>query len=127
MLECLDPSYGVPALYAFQGKLMRLGMPHSGPMPTKERVNSPCACGSGKKYKRCCMNVVRLQEHPYVPPQTATQSAVRTAAAELGKGILEPHCVICGDTNRDSKILRVPTQKGESDLCEDCYRIQIAM
>ena len=35
-------------------QLMRLGIPFGG--RRKSGRNVPCPCGSGKKYKRCCLN-----------------------------------------------------------------------
>ena len=34
-----------------------LGMPHREPLRKVGR-NDPCPCGSGKKFKKCCLNVV---------------------------------------------------------------------
>ena len=92
-------------------------------MFAKQKVNDKCACGSGKKYKICCMHKV-LHKHIYLPPKTMEQFAVRATLEVLMAGISVPHCKVCGDTEKESKIVKIPTQIGDIYLCEDCYRIQ---
>lgn len=38
----------------------------------KLRVNDPCPCGSGKKYKKCCMRSESMQSLPAIQPPTHT-------------------------------------------------------
>lgn len=68
-----------------------------------------------------------LQKHNYLPPQTLTQSITRNTLNKLMENIKEPHCEICGDTENDCKIKKIPTQIGYIYLCEDCYDIQLNM
>ena len=47
---------------------------------------------------------------------------------ELLNSIKEPHCIVCGDTENDGKILQIPIKNGECILfCEFCYKIQSKM
>ena len=103
-------------------------------MNSKQKVNDKCLCGSGLKYKKCCKikqdsksNIEVLDTHKYIPPQTITQSVSRNILDKLMENIKEPHCKICGDTEKDGKILKVPTQVGDIYLCEFCYNIQKKM
>ena len=68
-----------------------------------------------------------LHRHTYLPPQTLSHSITRNTLDKLMENISEPHCKICGDTENDSKILKMPTQIGDIYLCEDCYNIQSNM
>ncbi len=99
-------------------------------MNTKQKVNDKCFCGSGKKYKKCCINKPNynvIPTHTYLPPQTLTQSIIRHTLDELMENITDPHCKICGDTENDGKILKIPTQIGDIYLCEFCYNFQSKM
>jgi len=49
-------------------------------MPSKTGRNDPCPCGSGKKYKHCCLEKDQAAEHEKFA-LAATAAAV-TAAAE---------------------------------------------
>ena len=40
------------------------------------------------------------------------------------ENITEPHCKICGDTENDGKIIKIPTQICDIYLCEFCYDVQ---
>ena len=99
-------------------------------MNTKQKVNDKCLCGSGKKYKKCCINKPPsniIPTHTYLPPQTLSQSVARFQLENLMEHITEPHCKICGDTENDGKIIKIPTQIGYIYLCEFCYNVQIKM
>ncbi len=41
--------------------------------------NSPCPCGSGKKFKRCCIDKVQLDKTPYSFFETAAQKQISEA------------------------------------------------
>jgi preprotein translocase subunit SecA len=54
--------YRVQLAPALQRPVMQIGTPNrggdgAGPARKKQKVgrNDPCPCGSGKKYKHCCM------------------------------------------------------------------------
>ena len=99
-------------------------------MNTKQKVNDKCLCGSGKKYKKCCINKQNsnvIATHTYLPPQTLTQSITRNTLDKLMENVTGPHCKICGDTEHDGKLLRIPTQMGDMYFCEFCYDCQINM
>lgn len=98
-------------------------------MNTKQKVNDPCLCGSGKKYKKCCnkQNSVNVPIHTYLPPQTLSQSITRDTFEKLMENIKDPHCQICGDTEDDGQILKIPTQIGDKYFCKFCYHVQINM
>ena len=46
-------------------------------MVTKPGLNDPCTCGSGKKYKKCCLEKDQQAEHA-----AFAETAARTAAYE---------------------------------------------
>jgi len=68
-----------------------------------------------------------LHTHTYLPPQTLTQSITRHTLDKLMENITDTHCKICGDTENDGKILKIPTQIGDIYLCEFCYNVQSKM
>ena len=37
------------------------------------------------------------------------------------------HCVICGDTEKDGKLILVDTDRGQERLCEFCFMVQTNM
>jgi SEC-C motif len=45
--------------------------------------NDPCPCGSGKKYKKCCLETERQRTQPTVAPRGNARSAVQTVVTEL--------------------------------------------
>jgi tetratricopeptide (TPR) repeat protein len=49
-------------------------------MPTKTGRNDPCPCGSGKKYKHCCLEKDRAAEHA-----TFVRAAAAAAEAAAAK------------------------------------------
>jgi tetratricopeptide (TPR) repeat protein len=49
-------------------------------MPNKTGRNDPCPCGSGKKYKHCCLEKDRAAEHEQFA--RAAAAAAEAAAAE---------------------------------------------
>ena len=48
-------------------------------MSRKIGRNAPCPCGSGKKYKRCCLHKLRVTQELTEPrsPRTSTQPIMR--------------------------------------------------
>jgi hypothetical protein len=92
-------------------------------MSLKQKVNDKCLCGSNKKYKKCCKIDV-LHKHNYLPPQSESQSIARFTSDILMKNIQEPHCKVCGDTEKDGKIFKIPTQTNDIYLCQFCYNVQ---
>jgi hypothetical protein len=109
-------------------------------MNSKQKVNDKCLCGSSKKYKKCCKNKSvsniiptnitnneTIETYTYLPAQSHEQLIYRSMIEEKFKNIKEPHCKICGDTENDGKILKIPTQIGDIYLCQFCYDIQINM
>lgn len=53
-------------------------------MPTKTGRNDPCPCGSGKKYKHCCLEKDRAAEHANFV-RAAAAAAEAAAAKEREK------------------------------------------
>jgi hypothetical protein len=98
-------------------------------MSEKQRVNDKCRCGSGKKYKKCCLNKtqIELPPHTVLPPKSFEQMMVRQYLEKKMENIKEPHCKICGDTEKNGKIMKIPTQNNDIYLCEFCYNVQINM
>lgn len=72
-------------------------------------------------------NIEVLHRHNYLPSLTLAQSMTRHTLDKLMENITDIHCKICGDTENDGKILKIPTQIGDIYLCEDCYNIQLNM
>lgn len=65
LTEKIDPATGPPGqLFRTLGVAIYNAMPHPEhgyrprPLPTPGR-NDPCICGSGEKYKRCCLRLAR--------------------------------------------------------------------
>ncbi|MBI5657961.1 MAG: tetratricopeptide repeat protein [Nitrosomonadales bacterium] len=48
--------------------------------------NDPCPCGSGKKYKKCCLAATEAQSAPSHPPQTASDNSDTAAKAHYRSG-----------------------------------------
>jgi len=71
--------------------------------------------------------LVTLPPHQAIGPASSAQAAVRTQLAMLMTDIHEPHCQVCGDTEAQSTILKIPTQAADVHLCEFCYRVQMRM
>ena len=59
---------------------------------TKQGRNDPCACGSGKKFKQCCMATHKLT---VTPQNIAIANALKTAASHVGAGRLQDAVLIC--------------------------------
>ena len=53
----------------------------------------------------------------YLPPKTMQQAAVRATLEVLMAGISVPHCKVCGDTEKESKNVKIPTQIGDIYIC----------
>jgi hypothetical protein len=81
-------------------------------------------CG---KYSIEVTKIEDIPKHTYISPQTLRESITRNTLDELNKNIKELHCKICGDTEKEGKIMKIPTQIGDIYLCEFCYNIQINM
>jgi hypothetical protein len=92
-------------------------------MNNKQHVNDLCACASGKKYKKCCMNIVK-DKHIEIPAQTPCQAEFREYTRNLFQKIEGPHCKICGDTEQ---LLKILTQNDYILLCDFCYNVQMNM
>ncbi len=52
------------------------GAPHRDPLRHVGR-NDPCPCGSGKKFKKCCLNAASDSSYPGAPPWMAEPRAAR--------------------------------------------------
>ena len=44
--------------------------------------NDPCSCGSGKKFKRCCIDKPGAARAPHVPPSVITALSQQPASPE---------------------------------------------
>ena len=47
--------------------------------------NDPCPCGSGKKYKKCCLDADHAQEHKALEKAAEARAAEAAAAEESGE------------------------------------------
>jgi len=66
--------------------------------------------------------------HRYLPPKNISQKIARETIYNLTKNIKEDHCLICGDTEKDGKIVKVKTfNDGYKHFCEFCYNVQMNM
>jgi SEC-C motif len=57
-------------------RLVSLGMPHRDPFRNIGR-NDPCPCGSGKKFKKCCLNGVSDGFSADYPPWESVEPRVQ--------------------------------------------------
>jgi tetratricopeptide (TPR) repeat protein len=57
------------------------------PPPAKQKPNEACACGSGRKFKRCCGGGA-LSHAPPPPPQPAAAAAAPRGAGETPRAFL---------------------------------------
>jgi hypothetical protein len=97
--------------------------------------NSKCLCGSNKKYNKCCKGnsiIELLDVHTYVPPKTLLNIMTRTMFDDINQQITKPHCKICGDTEEDEILVKIPTMMPTNEIkyiyyCEFCYNCQINM
>ena len=62
------------------------------------------------------------QEYAYVAPANIKQAMARQIIADSLKHIKEPHCFICGDTE---KLLKIKMNKEKKKICEYCHNIQM--
>jgi tetratricopeptide (TPR) repeat protein len=93
-------------------------------MATKPGRNDPCPCGSGQKYKRCCLEKDQIAESAAL----AEAAAARAAAVlphERGPG----RCDFCGDgeddedeLTRDSNAVVDLVHEGKLDQAEQAAR-----
>ena len=60
----------------------------------KQGRNDLCACGSGKKYKQCCM-VGRGDKVPIAISRTAILNALKMAISYFGEGRFQDAVLIC--------------------------------
>lgn len=59
-------------------------------MATKPGRNDPCPCGSGQKYKRCCLEKdQRAQSAAFADTATAQANATRALAALLREHVID--------------------------------------
>lgn len=54
-------------------------------MPTKTGRNDPCPCGSGRKYKHCCLEKDQAAEHAQFARAAAAAAEAAAAAKEEGQ------------------------------------------
>src|SRR5258708_19711611 len=47
--------------------------------------NDPCPCGSGKKYKRCCLEKDETAERTFAATASVPQRQIGTVAAEIAE------------------------------------------
>src|SRR5260370_27759918 len=47
--------------------------------------NDPCPCGSGKKYKRCCLEKDETAERKFAATASVPQRQIGTVAAEIAE------------------------------------------
>jgi hypothetical protein len=96
-------------------------------MSFKINRNEKCPCGSGLKHKKCCINknIIDGQFQNVLPPENREQAIVRNQMDNILQNKPEIHCRICGDTEEDGKIIKIPNQTNKLlYLCEFCYKVQ---
>jgi tetratricopeptide (TPR) repeat protein len=49
--------------------------------------NDPCPCGSGKKYKRCCLEKDEAAEHTFAAPEPVPPRQIGNVAMEIADGL----------------------------------------
>lgn len=66
--------------------------------------------------------------HTFLPPKNIKEAFIRQTIINKNKNKKEIHCIICGDTEKDGKIVKVNSIDGSHKyFCQDCYDIQINM
>jgi hypothetical protein len=96
-------------------------------MEEKQRVNDKCNCKSGKKYKKCCMNVPKELDISYF--QEMYRNIVDSYHSQMPYAN-NPYCKICGDTE---ELNEAPLKKcnliggGTAFFCDTCYKCQRSM
>lgn len=89
-------------------------------MSTPER-NAPCPCGSGKKYKQCCINQARPK--PLVPlkmRQIVVTSQQKTPLADV-VSTADPHKPVESVQSIDQSAPASPTQPTYDSLMERVF------
>jgi tetratricopeptide (TPR) repeat protein len=94
-------------------------------MASKPGRNDPCPCGSGKKYKRCCLQKDQLAESAALAEAAAQAAALRAAAArryEHGPGHCDFHDDDEDDLTRESNAVVDLIEEGKLDQAEQAAR-----
>ena len=84
--------------------------------------NDPCLCGSGKKYKHCCLRL-----HEAVPPEEVTWRRVRRAIDDLGVRILDVSVPHFGAGAIDEAWAEFTLREGEDGFDPETPDIQLFM
>jgi hypothetical protein len=84
--------------------------------------NDPCPCGSGKKYKHCCLRL-----HEAVPPQETTWRRVRRAIDDLAQRLLDASVPHFGPGAIDEAWAEFTLWKGEGGFDPETPHMQLFM
>ena len=90
-------------------------------MPTKTGRNDPCHCGSGKKYKRCCLETDHAAEHAQFERAAAIAAE---AAAAREKGITDTFEALQAErelADASNAVIRL-VREGKLDQAEQAAR-----
>ena len=96
-------------------------------MASKPGRNDPCPCGSGRKYKRCCLEKDQLAERAALAETAAARAA---AAARHAHDHSDHECDFCGsdldegadELTRDSNAVIDLVHEGKLDEAERAAR-----
>ena len=64
---------------------------------------------------------------PEIDPLFHCRPLMRQSIRNITDKISVNHCVICGDTEKDGKLILVDTDRGQERLCEFCFMVQTNM
>jgi hypothetical protein len=67
------------------------------------------------------MKTQTYEQRPHIQPSR------RTIFRELNRHIKVPHCIVCGDTHKDGKLIHANTDEGTELFCQYCYDCQMRM
>lgn len=88
---------------------------------TKTGRNDPCPCGSGHKYKRCCLEKDQAAERAARVADTATQQPSLSAMVERIKGTLGEYEALHELTDASNGVIEM-IKAGELDAAEAAAR-----
>jgi hypothetical protein len=91
-----------------------------------QKVNDKCNCKSGKKYKKCCMNIPQNTQKTH-KQSDAMMEMLDYIHMQMPYANI-PHCKICGDTEDKGPLKKCDLIGGGIALfCNTCFRCQMSM
>ena len=85
-------------------------------MPSSRQVRRKAQRKQNKETKR--------KQNKETDPLFHFQPLMRKTITDITDKIKINHCVICGDTEEDGKLILADTDRGHARFCEVCYNAQ---